>query len=213
MRIAAFGIALVLAGGLAIAVGNSSELEPGLAPNPEPETKKATFAGGCFWCMEPPFDEVDGVLSTTSGYTGGRIENPSYEQVSTGGTGHIEAVQIAYDPTKVSYETLLEIFWRNVDPTDGGGQFCDRGEQYTTAIFAHDEEQERLAEASKKAISQSGALDDPIVTPIRPAAVFYDAEEYHQDYYLKNKLRYKFYRLSCGRDRRLKQLWGEPSTD
>jgi methionine-S-sulfoxide reductase len=162
--------------------------------------------------MEPPFDELPGVISTTSGYTGGRVSKPSYEQVSSGGTGHLEAVEVVFDPSKISYEKLLEVFWRNVDPTDGGGQFCDRGEQYGTAIFFHDEEQRRIAEESKKALVESGRLKKPIVTPIRPASAFYAAEEYHQDYYEKNPLRYKFYRRGCGRDRVLEKLWKSPPT-
>jgi methionine-S-sulfoxide reductase len=173
----------------------------------EQKVAKATFAGGCFWCMEPPFDELEGVLSTTSGYTGGKVSNPSYEQVSSGGTGHLESVEIAYDPAKVSFEKLLEVFWRNVDPTDGGGQFCDRGEQYQTAIFFHGEDERRIAEESKRKLVESGILKKPIVTSIRPAGPFYSAEEYHQDYYKKNPLRYKFYRTGCGRDRVLENLW------
>jgi methionine-S-sulfoxide reductase len=173
----------------------------------ETKTAKATFAGGCFWCMEPPFDKIDGVLATTSGYTGGKVSNPSYEQVSAGGTGHLEAVEVTYDPSKVSYEKLLEVFWQNIDPTDANGQFCDRGAQYATAIFVHDEEQRRLAEESKRAIADSGRLKKPIVTPIRDAGPFYAAEDYHQDYYEKNPIRYKFYRGRCGRDRALEKLW------
>ena len=170
--------------------------------------KKATFAGGCFWCMEPPFDELDGVVATISGYTGGTLENPTYEQVSSGGTGHTEALQILYDPAKVSYRTLLVVFWRNVDPTDPAGQFCDRGSQYRTAIFYHTEEQRRLAEMSRQEIEKSGNLPKAVVTPIRPTSTFYEAEEYHQDYYKKNPFRYKFYRRGCGRDRVLARLWG-----
>jgi len=177
----------------------------------EPELAKATFAGGCFWCMEPPFDELEGVVSTTSGYTGGTVRNPSYDQVSYGGTGHLEAVEVAYDPAKISYERLLEVFWRNIDPTDGKGQFCDRGEQYGTAVFFHDEDQRRLAEESKRKLVDSGLLKKPITTPIRPAAAFYAAEEYHQDYYEKNPFRYKFYRSRCGRDRVLEKLWKSPT--
>lgn len=177
----------------------------------EPKLAKATFAGGCFWCMEPPFDKLEGVVSTTSGYTGGRVSNPSYEQVSYGGTGHLESVEVAYDPQKISYEKLLEVFWQNVDPTDSGGQFCDRGEQYETAIFFHDEEQRRLAEESKRKLIDSGRLQKPIVTPVRPATAFYAAEEYHQDYYKKNPIRYKFYRSRCGRDRVLEKLWKNPT--
>jgi peptide-methionine (S)-S-oxide reductase len=169
---------------------------------------KATFAGGCFWCMEPPFDKLEGVVSTTSGYTGGRKKNPTYQEVSAGGTGHTEAVQVVYDPNKIRYEKLLEVFWRNVDPLDAKGQFCDKGNQYRTGIFYHDEKQRELAEASKRALEKSGRLKSPIVTQIVPASEFYPAEAYHQDYYQKNPVRYKFYRLNCGRDQRLEQLWG-----
>jgi peptide-methionine (S)-S-oxide reductase len=169
----------------------------------------ATFAGGCFWCMEQPFDELDGVVSTTSGYTGGDRPNPTYEQVSRGGTGHIEAVQIVYDPAVVSYERLLEVFWRNVDPLDAGGQFCDRGDQYATAIFYHSEQQRRDAEASKLALERKQILTGKIVTEIVPAEEFYPAEDYHQDYYERNPIRYNFYRFTCGRDGRLEELWGE----
>jgi peptide-methionine (S)-S-oxide reductase len=169
---------------------------------------KATFAGGCFWCKEPPFDKLDGVISTTSGYTGGHKENPTYEQVSSDTTGHAEAIQIIYDPDKITYGQLLEVFWRNVDPTDGGGQFCDRGSQYRTAIFYHDDEQKHLAERSRQAVIESTGFK-AIVTEITGASAFYPAEEYHQDYYKKNPVRYKFYRYSCGRDKRLKELWGE----
>jgi len=169
----------------------------------------ATFAGGCFWCMEPPFDKVDGVISTTSGYTGGKVENPTYEQVSDGGTGHAEAVQVRFDPRKVSYGQLLEIFWHNVDPITPNRQFCDGGSQYRSAIFYHDAEQKRLALASRQAIVDSKRFDRPIVTGVVPAGAFYPAEDYHQDYYVKNPVRYKYYRYSCGRDKRLEQLWGK----
>jgi peptide-methionine (S)-S-oxide reductase len=172
----------------------------------------ATFAGGCFWCMEPPYDKLDGVLATTSGYTGGDKADPTYQEVSAGGTGHAEAVQVTYDPTKVSYEQLLEVFWRNVDPLDAGGQFCDRGDQYRTAIFAHGDEQRQLAEQSKQALVDSGRFEQPIVTEVEEAGAFYPAEDYHQDYYQKNPLRYKFYRWNCGRDQRLAELWGEQPT-
>ena len=168
---------------------------------------RATFAGGCFWCMEPPYDKLDGVFSTTSGYTGGQKKNPTYEEVSAGGTGHAESVQVVYDPKKVSYEKLLEVFWHNVDPLVKDRQFCDRGNQYRTAIFYHDETQKRLAEASKQAKEKE--LGKTILTEIVPASQFYPAEEYHQDYYQKNPLRYKFYRANCGRDARLEQIWGE----
>jgi peptide-methionine (S)-S-oxide reductase len=167
---------------------------------------KATFAGGCFWCMEPPFDKLPGVVSTTSGYTGGQVKNPSYEQVSSGGTGHAESVDVVYDPSKVSYEKLLEVYWHNVDPLTPNRQFCDAGEQYRTAIFFHGEEQKRLAEKTRAEVAKE--LGKPVVTEIVPAGPFYAAEEYHQDYYQKNPIRYKYYRNGCGRDRRLAELWG-----
>lgn len=181
---------------------------PAYAAENTPARATATFAGGCFWCMEPPFDKTEGVLSTTSGYTGGRTANPTYKDVSAGTTGHIEAVQIVYDPARVSYEKLLEIFWRNVDPTDAGGQFCDRGRQYRTAIFYHDPNQKRAAEQAKAALDRAKPFKEKIVTEIIAATEFYPAEEYHQDYYQKNPIRYKFYRNNCGRDRRLEQVWG-----
>jgi peptide-methionine (S)-S-oxide reductase len=201
--LAAATVALVAGAGLA---------EQDATAAPEDAQALATFAGGCFWCMEPPYDKLDGVLATTSGYIGGSKADPSYEEVSAGGTGHAEAVQVTYDPAKVSYEELLEVFWRNVDPLDAGGQFCDRGEQYRTGIFVHDEEQQRLAEASKRQLEDSGRFEQPIVTEIVAAGPFYPAEGYHQDYYEKNPLRYKFYRWNCGRDARLVQLWGEQPT-
>jgi peptide-methionine (S)-S-oxide reductase len=174
-----------------------------------PDSAVATFAGGCFWCMEPPFDDVDGVISTTSGYTGGKVANPTYEQVSDGGTGHAEAVQVRFDPRKVTYAQLLEIFWRNVDPITPNRQFCDGGSQYRSAIFYHDAEQRRLALASRQAIVESKRFDRPIVTEVVAAGAFYPAEDYHQDYYVKNPVRYKYYRWNCGRDKRLEQLWGK----
>ncbi|KRT74999.1 MAG: peptide methionine sulfoxide reductase, peptide-methionine (S)-S-oxide reductase [Deltaproteobacteria bacterium CSP1-8] len=170
---------------------------------------KATFAGGCFWCMESPFDKQDGVLSVTVGYAGGQKKNPTYEEVSAGGTGHTESVQIVYDPAKISYAKMLDIFWRNVDPLTRDAQFCDHGTQYRSAIFYHDEEQKKLAEASKKALEESKRFSSPIVTEIVPASEFYPAEEYHQHYYKKNPVRYKIYRYNCGRDHRLQQLWGK----
>ena len=174
------------------------------------ELALATFGGGCFWCMEPPFDKLDGVVSTTSGYTGGHKANPTYKEVSGGRTGHVEVVRIAFDPAKISYQELLEVFWRNVDPLTADGQFCDKGSQYRTAIFYHGEEQRRLAEASKQALEDSGRFDGrPIVTEITAASRFYPAEDYHQDYYKKNPLRYKYYRYACGRDDRLETLWGK----
>ena len=175
----------------------------------EGDAQVAIFAGGCFWCVESDFDSVPGVLETISGYTGGTLDNPTYKQVTAGGTGHSEAVRITFDPNKVTYERLLHIFWRSVDPTDNGGQFCDRGDSYKTAIFATDDIQLRLAKASKKMLQDPKVLDNPIVTPIRAASKFYPAEDYHQDYYIKNPLRYKFYRFRCGRDNRIRDLWGE----
>ena len=169
----------------------------------------ATFAGGCFWCMEPPFDKLDGVISTTSGYTGGHKKNPTYQEVSAGGTGHAESMQVLYDPAKVSYAKLLDVFWHNVDPLTLNAQFCDHGTQYRTAIFYHNEEQKRLAEASKQELEKSGRFPQPIVTEIVPVSEFYPAEDYHQDYYQKNPIRYKFYRYNCGRDARLEELWGK----
>lgn len=171
--------------------------------------QKATFAGGCFWCMEPPFDKLDGVISTTSGYTGGHQKNPTYQEVSAGGTGHTESVQVVYDPKRVSYEELLKVFWRNIDPTVRDAQFCDHGQQYRTAIFYHADKQRELAERSKEALDKTKPFKEPIVTEITPASVFYPAEDYHQDFYKKNPVRYKFYRYNCGRDQRLEQLWGE----
>ena len=173
----------------------------------------ATFAGGCFWCVESDFDTVPGVVRTISGYTGGTTDNPTYRQVTAGGTGHREAVQIHYDPEQVSYERLLHVFWRSVDPTDPGGQFCDRGVSYRTAIFTGTEEERRLAQASKDALEHSGALEAAVVTPIEPLMTFYPAEDYHQDYYTKNPVRYKFYRYSCGRDARVREVWGDQAHD
>ena len=171
--------------------------------------KVATFAGGCFWCMEPPFDALAGVISTTSGYTGGHLQDPSYKEVSRGGTGHTEAVQIIYDPEQISYAELLDVFWHNIDPTLANGQFCDMGSQYRSEIFYHDTEQQQLAMASKTALDELKPFPKPVVTAISPATTFYPAEDYHQDYYLKNPVRYKFYRYGCGRDQRLEQLWGK----
>jgi peptide-methionine (S)-S-oxide reductase len=171
-------------------------------------TEKATFAGGCFWCMEAPFDKLPGVVSVTPGYTGGQQKNPTYEEVSAGGTGHAESVQIVFDPSKTSYSKLLDIYWHNIDPTVTDRQFCDVGSQYRSAIFYHGEEQHRAALQSKTALEKSKPFKGPIMTEITPASEFYPAEEYHQHYYKKNPLRYKFYRSGCGRDRRLNELWG-----
>ena len=172
-------------------------------------TAKAIFAGGCFWCMEHPFDVLPGVVSTTSGYIGGQKKNPTYEEVSSGRTGHTEAVQVVYDPKKVTYEKLLDVFWHNIDPTVKDQQFCDHGSQYRSGIFYTDDEQKRLAEASKAALDRNKPFSAAIVTEITRASEFYPAEDYHQDFYLKNPLRYKYYRSGCGRDARLKQLWGK----
>lgn len=172
------------------------------------KTETAVFAGGCFWCMEPPFEKLEGVREVISGYTGGLKENPTYEEVSSGGTGHLEAVQVIYDPAKVSYSKLLDVFWRQIDPTDAGGQFVDRGAQYRSAIFYHSEEQRRLAEQSKEAIGQSGRFSKkPIVTEILPEGRFYRAEGYHQDYYKENPIRYRLYRFNSGRDQFLRKVW------
>ncbi|OGP35839.1 MAG: peptide-methionine (S)-S-oxide reductase, partial [Deltaproteobacteria bacterium GWC2_65_14] len=171
--------------------------------------EKATFAGGCFWCMEAPFDTLPGVISVTVGYIGGTVENPTYEQVSAGATGHTEAVQIVYDPSRTGYAQLLEIFWRNIDPTVKDRQFCDVGSQYRSGIFTHSEEQRMLAEKSKEALEKSKPFQGSIFTEVTAAGPFYMAEEYHQHYYKKNPIRYTFYRTSCGRDGRLKQLWGK----
>ena len=198
---------------VALAVGAISPAAGGQARNaPQPDDqafKKAAFAGGCFWCMEPPFDRLDGVISTTSGYTGGSRMNPTYAEVSAGVTGHAEAVEVLYDPSKIGYAQLLEIFWRNIDPLTPNRQFCDRGSQYRSAIFYQDAGQEHLARQSKAQLERSGRFEDPIVTEIAQATAFYRAESYHQDYYTKNPLRYKLYKWGCGRDARLKQLWGE----
>lgn len=173
------------------------------------ELETTIFAGGCFWCVESDFDKLPGVTETVSGYTGGHIANPTYKQISKGGTGHIESVRITFDPSVISFEQLVHLFWRSVDPTDAGGQFCDRGESYTTAIFAVSDEQRQIAEASKAALSAAGTLARPVVTPIRVATDFWLAEQYHQDYHTKKPLRYKYYRNGCGRDKRVKALWGD----
>jgi len=186
----------------------AADVPPAPSASPAP-LARATFAGGCFWCMEPPYDKLDGIISTTSGYIGGDKPKPTYEEVSAGGTGHAEAIEIVYEPSKISYSKLLDVFWRNIDPTTRDRQFCDTGSQYRTAIFYHDEEQKRLAEASRAALERSKPFPQPIVTEIVPAGTFTAAEDYHQDYYLKNPVRYRFYRFSCGRDQRLEELWGK----
>jgi peptide methionine sulfoxide reductase msrA/msrB len=174
-----------------------------------PHLEKATFAGGCFWCMTPPFEKLDGVTKVVSGYTGGHTANPTYEDVTSETTGHRESVEVTFDPAKISYEKLLDVFWRQINPTDAGGSFVDRGPSYTSAIFYHSEEQKRLAEESKQKLEHSGRFDKPIVTPILPAGPFYPAEEYHQDYWKKNPIRYKFYRYNSGRDQYLEKIWGK----
>ena len=174
-----------------------------------PAPAKAIFAGGCFWCVESDFDKIPGVLSTVSGYIGGTVANPTYEQVSRKSTGHAEAVEISFDPQKVSYAQLLEYFWRTIDPTVKDRQFCDAGSPYRTAIFTVGEEQMRLARASLAALEKSKPFKEPVVTQVAAAGTFYPAEDYHQDYYKKNPIRYEYYRTSCGRDARLKQLWGD----
>jgi len=177
------------------------------APAPgNAQTARATFAGGCFWCMEPPFDELDGVISTTSGYIGGKSKNPTYEQVSSGTSGHSEALQVVYDPKKITYEKLLEVFWRNIDPLAANGQFCDLGSQYRSGIFYHDGNQKSAAEKSKKSIQTR--FKQPVATEITAATAFYPAEDYHQDYYKKNPVRYKLYSHGCGRAQRLEEVWG-----
>lgn len=173
------------------------------------ERATAVFAGGCFWCVEEAFDAVDGVVATTSGFSGGHVEDPSYEQVVAGGTGHYESVLVEYDPTQVSYDELLYAFWRNIDPLDGGGQFCDRGDHYRAAIFAGSEDEYQAARESKEALEQSGRFDEPIVTEILDRSTFYPAEDYHQNYYQENPLRYRFYVTTCGRYGRLDQVWGD----
>ena len=205
-RLAAALVGLAF-GGLALGALTAAGLAQQAAP--KAATATAIFAGGCFWCMEPPFDKLDGVVSTTSGYIGGMRVNPTYEQVSAGGTGHTEALKIVYDPAKVTYEKLLHVFWRNHDPLTANGQFCDHGSQYRPGIFYATDEEKRLALASKAALERSGRLKQPIVTEITRATAFYPAEDYHQDYYLKNPIRYTFYSTSCGRARRLKELWGD----
>ncbi|MEN8686685.1 MAG: peptide-methionine (S)-S-oxide reductase MsrA [Desulfuromonadales bacterium] len=175
----------------------------------ETMTAKAIFAGGCFWCMEPPFEKLEGVHAVVSGYIDGHKENPTYQEVSAGTTGHTEAVEITYDPSKISFAELLEVFWMNIDPTDAGGQFVDRGSQYRTGIYYLDDEQKQLAEASKQRLGKSGRFDSPIVTEIVAATRFYPAEDYHQDYYKESPVRYKFYRYNSGRDQFINRVWGK----
>lgn len=203
----------LLAVSVSVAVYSAVQLidlsDGGSTTPPAGDHETAIFAGGCFWCMEPPFDALDGVLSTTSGYTGGHAPNPTYEQVSAGWTGHAESLEVRFDPAKVSYEKLLDVFWHNIDPVAKNRQFCDSGTQYRSAVFYTNDDQRRAALASKEKLEQSGMFSMPIATEIVPASTFYPAEEYHQDYYLKNPIRYKFYRYGCGRDRRLEEIWGD----
>ncbi len=179
-----------------------------VALNSNAKEQSAIFAGGCFWCTESDFEKLDGVVSATSGYTGGHLQNPTYKQVSAGDSGHVEAVEVIFDDSAISYAELVEYFWKTIDPTDGGGQFCDRGQQYRSEIFYQTGEQKKIAEDSKQALEASGALKVPVATAITPAMTFYKAEDYHQDYHLKNPVRYNYYRWGCGRDKRLNVIWG-----
>ena len=208
LRLALFSAGLVL--GALFFLGPMPRAASNAGPPPD-HVAHAAFAGGCFWCMEAALEDVPGVVSVISGYAGGTVKSPTYEQVSSGRTGHAESVQVAYDPSKITYEQLLEVFWHNVDPLDGGGQFCDRGSQYRSAIFYDGDEQKEAAETSKRKLEVSGRFSQPIVTQIVPLRAFYPAEEYHQDFYKKNPMRYNMYRLSCGRDARLRSLWGKSS--
>jgi peptide methionine sulfoxide reductase msrA/msrB len=198
--------AIMITGGMHMTM--AGEAGKGVAA-PIKKLEKATFAGGCFWCMEPPFEKLKGVAAVISGYTGGRTENPTYEEVSSGRTGHAEAVEVQYDPAQITYAELLDVFWHNIDPTTRDRQFVDTGSQYRTAIYYHTEEQKRLAEESKKKYDASGRFGKPIVTEVVPAGKFYPAEEYHQDYYKKSAVRYKFYRFNSGRDQYLEKIWGK----
>ncbi len=208
LRIATVAAASALAISALVAFGTTAQT-PATNSAPPANAAKAIFAGGCFWCVESDFDKVPGVISTTSGYTGGTVANPTYEQVSAKGSGHAEAVEIVYDPQKVTYERLVEYFWHTIDPTTKDRQFCDSGTPYRTAIFAQDAEQLKIAQASKAALEKTKPFKEPVVTEIVLATKFYPAEDYHQDYYLKNPVRYKYYRGGCGRDARLKELWGD----
>jgi len=207
IRLLGILVSLIIVATVAVAVtmdkkGERKDME-------ETMTAKAIFAGGCFWCMEPPFEKLDGVHAVVSGYIDGHKENPTYQEVSSGTTGHTEAVEITYDPNKISFAELLEVFWMNIDPTDAGGQFVDRGSQYRTGIYYLNAEQQQLAEASKERLGKSGRFDSPIVTEIVAATRFYPAEDYHQDYYKESPVRYKFYRYNSGRDQFINRVWGE----
>lgn len=200
-------------------LGNTLQAEEQVAQSTDESTSKdgkyaiATFAGGCFWCMEPPFDKLPGVIETISGYTGGHVKNPSYKEVTQGSTGHYEALQVTYDPAIVNYKTLLLTFWRNIDPLDDKGQFCDKGPQYKSAIFFHNKDQLEQAQQSLITMAENKKFSRAIATQIKPAKPFYPAEEYHQNYYQKNPVRYKYYRWGCKRDKRLKELWGDSEND
>lgn len=198
--------ALAIAG--VLASGPTTAQTP-VPAKPAEKTELATFAGGCFWCVESDFDKIEGVVSTVSGFMGGTTPNPTYRAVTSGGTGHLEVVQITFDPAKVSYQKLVDHFWRTVDPYDAGGQFCDRGDSYRTAIFAHSPEQRKIADAAKAALAQNGPLKDPLATEVRDAGPFTAAEDYHQDFHTKNPVRYRYYRHGCGRDARLEVIWGK----
>jgi peptide-methionine (S)-S-oxide reductase len=195
---------------LALMAGIVAALAQSTPPGADTRVAVATFAGGCFWCVEEAFEKVPGVIRAVSGYTGGTVDRPTYEEVSSKSTGHYEAVQVTFDPTKVSYAQLVDWFWRNIDPFDADGQFCDKGSPYHTAIFTHDAEQHRTAEASKQALEASGRFKERIATKILPAEPFWAAEDYHQDYYKKNPHRYSYYKTACGRAQRLEQIWGPP---
>ncbi len=210
-RLSGASIVCVIAAALAAGIAPAPFARAADRASSGAELQVATFAGGCFWCMQPAFDKVPGVVKTVVGYTGGHTAHPTYEEVSSGTTGHAESIEITYDPKKVSYRRLLDIFWHNVDPTTAGREFCDVGDQYRSEIFYHDAEQKRLAEASLDEIEKTKPFKDPIVTRIVPATRFWPAEDYHQDYYLKNPVRYHFYRYNCGRDERLRELWGAAS--
>lgn len=210
MKAILFFLGLIITGAILAGLAHTSNLSPGKTDamnGPATKYPTATFAGGCFWCVEADLEKVNGVVEVISGYSGGHVENPTYEQVSAGGSGHVEAVQVTYDPQKISYQELLGVLWRHLDPTDSGGQFVDRGAQYRSVIFYHDEEQKRLAELSKRELEASGRFNRPIVTEILPFSRFYRAEEYHQDYYKKNPVRYRFYRSRSGRDQFLEKAW------
>jgi peptide-methionine (S)-S-oxide reductase len=201
-------IGLLLAG---LAIAGRAAAQDSAAGGADRRIDTAIFAGGCFWCMQEAFEKVDGVVAVTAGYAGGTVAKPTYEQVSAGGTGHAESIEVKFDPRKITYAGLLDVFWRNVDPLTPERQFCDAGHQYRSVIFYRDEGQRAAAEASKRALEDSKRFSQPIVTEITPAGTFYPAEEYHQDYYKKNPARYHFYKFSCGRAQRLEQLWGKPS--